>query len=293
MLLLLCGLLPGVLSYTVQPSWSRPLRPVATVRSAPVTAALAAEPETDSVLGEVSVCTGSGMLVIEPERRAEAKVGSLLAFGGGATGVILFERCGYYFAAALNGEVPVKSESVRLLPASLTIPGWSEDDAWGGVCDCLLQDGDLQPITAEALVARAKEENKAVPVFGETVPASGRRPIGKPLHTGVVAIDALTPIGRGQSMAVFGPNGLPSGAGRTDVGMRIVEAQHLLQSGVKSVLVLSGEGREEEREAIVAQLRASGALDVVRVFTTDSATEAYIAASAACSFAEVGPPRPA
>eukprot|EP00966_Prymnesium_polylepis_P222039 5137475-Prymnesium_polylepis.1 len=65
-----------------------------------------------------------------------------------------------------------------------------------------MEEADASPATADALVARASTAGSSA-VFGDTVPAALRRPIGSSLHTGVVAIDALTPIGRGQSMALF------------------------------------------------------------------------------------------
>ena len=67
--------------------------------------------------------------------------------------------------------------------------------------------------------------------------AAQRRPIGASLHTGVVAIDALAPIGRGQSMMLFGPDALPAGSRRTDLALRLISAQTQLASGVRCVLV--------------------------------------------------------
>lgn len=206
MLLLLLGSLVSCgLTYSLRPPAGRVMQRM-TQQSLYIARAVAAEPETDSTLGEVAASTASGLLVIAPERRGEAKVGTMLAFSGGATGVILFERCGYYFAASLSGAFPAKSECVELLPTNLSIARWEEGSAWGGVFNYLMSDAGSADSSA-ALLARA-DEHDATAVFGQPVPAAGRRPIGSSLHTGVLAIDALTPIGRGQSMALFGPNGV-------------------------------------------------------------------------------------
>lgn len=234
-------------------------------------------------LGQVT-SSKDGLLVISPEARAEAKIGTLLAFGGGATGVILFERCGYYFAGVLQGKQPKPSETVTLLDTNLSVPVFRDGSEWGGECDFLLRSpcstaspSDLSPTSEEGEVSQ---------VFAEPVPAAGRRPIGSSMHTGVVAIDALTPIGRGQSMALFGPNGLPQGAGRTELALRVIEAQHALGSDVKCVLVLSSEEEEGRKEEVLARLRESGTIERVRVLCPKSDTETMIAASAACTLAE-------
>jgi hypothetical protein len=220
--------LPACLTYTVR---VRPTLSAAFTAAVPRSVEPRAAVDVEFSLGKVA-SSKDGLLVIAPEARAEAKTGTLLSFAGGATGVILFERCGYYFASALSGGSPQPSEAVSLLDANLSIPLWREGSQWGGPCSAVFTELDSEPATAEALVAQGSSDG-AVAVFGEPVPAAGRRPIGSSMHTGVIAIDALTPIGRGQSMALFGPNGLPSGAGRTDLAMRVIEAQHTLSSGVK------------------------------------------------------------
>lgn len=67
--------------------------------------------------------------------------------------------------------------------------------------------------------------------------------------------------------------GLPEGAGRTDLAMRIIEAQHKLGSDVKCMLVLSEDEGEDEREGLIQRLRQTGAIENVRVMTSRSPTE--------------------
>lgn len=103
------------------------------------------------------------------------------------------------------------------------------------------------------------------------------------MHTGIVAMDALTPLGRGQSMAVFGPDELPAGAGRSELASRVVCAQAALPSGIKSILVCTGEPAQQE--AAIEGLRAGGALESTMVLRAGSPTEGVLAMQAACSIA--------
>ena len=235
--------------------------------------------EGTSLLGKVvSVGSLEGLVVVRPEARELIRIGALLSFGRGGTGVVLAERCGLYFAKAMGGTVPTVAESVSMINMNMTVHAWEPIDGneWGGVVD-YLGGGDTQ-------VAQGATPTTAVNVFGEPVPAARRRPIGSSLHTGVVAIESLAPIGRGQSMMLFGPDGLPSGCGRTDLALRVIGAQHQLGSDVKCMLVLSGP--EHEREQTLAAMRESGVLDHTRVLVANTPLEAIVAASAACSIAE-------
>ena len=239
----------------------------------------------DSVLlGKVQATPLNGVVAIRPEARELARVGTMLKFGAGGTGVIVAERCGLYFAAALDGNVPKTSEEVSLLPRNLTVVGWDGDVAsWGGVHDFLgrpTKGGALAD--ASASVGGGADD---MPVFAQPVSAAQRRPIGASLHTGVVAIDALAPIGRGQSMMLFGPDALPAGSGRTDVALRLITAQTQLGSGVRCVLVLADQDAEARQRAIDA-LAAAGALENTKVIEAATPIEGYIAAQTACSIAQ-------
>ena len=258
-----------------------PGRSAPPLRRAAVAHALLADPAaaisegSSALLGEVLSIDAAGLITIKPQDRELARVGALLSFDGGGVGVIVSERCGLYFASTVEGAIPQASEPATLLPGNLTVA--VDDDApWGGLHD---------HFGVAAAAASAVGPNvRQVSVFGEPVGQARRRPIGSPLHTGVVAIEALAPIGRGQSMMVFGPDSLPAGSGRTDLALRIISAQHELQTDVKCVLVLGG--TDGERASSISKLRASGALESVKVLEATTPLQAMIAASAACSIAE-------
>lgn len=235
------------------------------------------------LLGKVRAVSLDGLVSILPEDRGSAQVGTMLKFGGGGTGVIIAERCGLYFAAALDGVAPTTDQEAVLLPQNLTVAGWNRDaDAWGGPHDYL-----GRPTTdgvAKAGAAAHGTSDDPV-VFAPPVTAAQRRPIGASLHTGVVAIDALAPIGRGQSMMLFGPDSLPPGSGRTDLALRIIRAQKDLGSGVRCVLVLAEPDAEARRRAIDA-LAEAGALQNTKILEAATPIEGYIAAQTACSIAQ-------
>ena len=83
-----------------------------------------------------------------------------------------------------------------------------------------------------------------VAVFITPAAQSELKPINRSLHSGTLAIDALTPIGRGQSMMIFGEDG----TGKSTIGWDAVLAQ--AQSDVHCVIALSSGGVERARRAL-------------------------------------------
>ena len=187
-------------------AYSLPTPHRASLRARPVYAVATAVPTTPAssdsplqTLGEIVSCEDD-LVVIAPAARAEAPVGALLELGGdGAVGVIVMERCGLYFAARLQGAAPAADAPARLLATNLSV-AVPADGEWAGVRDYL-----ARPLGGTSFAPLpSAEAADAVRVFDDAVPAPGRKPISTSLHTGVVAVDALTPLGRGQSCAVFG-----------------------------------------------------------------------------------------
>jgi F-type H+-transporting ATPase subunit alpha len=117
-------------------------------------------------------------------------------------------------------------------------------------------------------------------VFAPKVAQSRRAPISQPLHTGVLAIDSLAPIGRGQSMLILGPDTLPPGAGRSALAHRVLSGAAASAPDVKRVYVTdAARGGDASRAAW-----AEG----TRVLTTRTDAEMLIAAQAGCSLAQAG-----
>src|SRR3954470_13164252 len=116
-------------------------------------------------------------------------------------------------------------------------------------------------------------------------PAPGiaeRQPVDEPLQTGVKAIDAMIPIGRGQRELIIGDRK----TGKTAIAIDTI----LNQKGTGVVCVYVAIAQKESTTAgLVEILRRHGALDytiVVAAGASDPAPLQYIAPYAGCAMAE-------
>ncbi|HEV3344866.1 MAG TPA: F0F1 ATP synthase subunit alpha [Pirellulales bacterium] len=111
---------------------------------------------------------------------------------------------------------------------------------------------------------------------------AGRQPVREPLQTGIKAIDAMTPIGRGQRELIIGDRK----TGKTAIGIdAIINQRH---SGVKCFYVAIGQ-KESTVATVVEALRKHGAMDyttVVVAGASDPAPLQYVAAYSGTAMAE-------
>jgi len=109
-----------------------------------------------------------------------------------------------------------------------------------------------------------------------------RQPVKEPLQTGLKAIDAMIPIGRGQRELIIGDRG----TGKTAVALDTI----LNQRGGDVICVYCAIGQRAGKVAsVVETLRERGALEytiVVAANASDPAPMQYIAPYAACALAE-------
>ncbi len=116
-------------------------------------------------------------------------------------------------------------------------------------------------------------------------PAPGvveRQPVKTPLQTGIKAIDAMTPIGRGQRELIIGDRK----TGKTAIAIDTIINQK--DENVICVYVACGQ-MESKTAAVVEKLREYGAMDytiVVVASSSDAAPLQYIAPYAGCAMAE-------
>ncbi|HPX55084.1 MAG TPA: F0F1 ATP synthase subunit alpha [Syntrophales bacterium] len=109
-----------------------------------------------------------------------------------------------------------------------------------------------------------------------------RQPVNQPLYTGLKAIDAMTPIGRGQRELIIGDRQI----GKTAIGIDAIIRQK--DTGVKCIYVAIGQKKSTVAQ-VVENLRKNGAMPytcVVSACASDPATLQYIAAYAGCSIGE-------
>lgn len=109
-----------------------------------------------------------------------------------------------------------------------------------------------------------------------------REPVSQPVQTGIKAIDAMIPIGRGQRELIIGDRQ----TGKTAVAVDTI----LNQKGQDMICVYVAVGQKESKVArLVQKLKEAGAMDytvVVSAGASDSASLLYIAPYAGVTIAE-------
>ncbi len=109
-----------------------------------------------------------------------------------------------------------------------------------------------------------------------------RQPVKEPLQTGIKAIDAMIPIGRGQRELIIGDRG----TGKTAIAIDTIINQK--GTGVICVYVAIGQKRSTVA-SVVEKLREAGALEytiVVSATASDPAPLQFIAPYSGCALAE-------
>jgi len=94
-----------------------------------------------------------------------------------------------------------------------------------------------------------------------------RQPVCEPMQTGLKAVDALTPIGRGQRELIIGDRK----TGKTAIGIDAILNQR--DSGVKCFYVAIGQ-KESTVAGIIEKLREYGAMDYTTVIVSGASTPA-------------------
>ncbi len=109
-----------------------------------------------------------------------------------------------------------------------------------------------------------------------------RQPVREPLQTGIKAIDAMTPIGRGQRELIIGDRK----TGKTAIGIDAIINQR--GSGVKCFYVAVGQ-KESTVAGVIEALRKNGAMDYTTVILSGASAPAplqYVAPYAGTAMAE-------
>ncbi len=114
-----------------------------------------------------------------------------------------------------------------------------------------------------------------------------RKSVTTPLQTGITAIDAMIPIGRGQRELIIGDRQ----TGKTAVALDAIVNQKRTQNTDRPVIcIYVAIGQKESKVAkIVAELKKRGAMDYTIVVTagaSESAALSYIAPFAGCAMGE-------
>ena len=109
-----------------------------------------------------------------------------------------------------------------------------------------------------------------------------RQPVGEPMYTGIKAIDAMTPIGRGQRELIIGDRQI----GKTAICVDAILNQK--ETDVYCIYVAIGQKKSTVAQ-VVDVLRKNGAMDyttVVSACASDPATQQFIAPYSGCAIGE-------
>ena len=226
----------------------------------------------DVAAAQVGTIVGVGDGIARITGLPGASVNELLEFEGGTLGLALnLEE--EVIGCVVLGEVQhiEEGQAVKATGRILSVP--VGDGLLGRVVNAL-----GQPIDGKGPLGATVERRMEVQAPGIT----GRKPVHEPLQTGLKAIDAMTPIGRGQRELIIGDRK----TGKTTVAVDTIINQRGL--GVKCIYVAIG-----QKESTVAQtvetLRQYGALDytvVVVAGASDPAPFKYLAPYAGCAMGQ-------
>jgi F-type H+-transporting ATPase subunit alpha len=202
----------------------------------------------------------------------ETAVNEVLEFESGTLGLALNLDEASIGAVVLGQADEVEEgQTVKATGRILSVP--VGDALVGRVVDSL-----GQPIDGKGPIAANETRRLEVQAPGIV----GRQPVSEPLQTGIKAIDAMTPIGRGQRELIIGDRK----TGKTTVAIDTILNQR--GQGVKCIYVAIGQKGSSVAQT-VATLEQHGAMEYTVVVNAPAADEAvfkYLAPYAGCAMGQ-------
>jgi F-type H+/Na+-transporting ATPase subunit alpha len=202
----------------------------------------------------------------------DAAVNELLEFESGDVGLALNLDEESIGAVVLGEAAAVKEgQSVKATGRILSVP--VGDGLLGRVVD-----GLGNPVDGGGALTGVQERRMEIQAPG----IMGRQPVHEPLQTGIKAIDAMTPVGRGQRELIIGDRK----TGKTTIAVDTIINQRGL--GVKCIYVAIGQ-KESTVANTVKTLDDHGAMDytvVVVAGASDPAPFKYLAPYAGCAMGQ-------
>src|SRR5438270_2506488 len=202
----------------------------------------------------------------------DAAVNELLEFEDGTTGLALNLDEESIGAVVLGEAAHIEEgQTVKATGRILSVP--VGDGLLGRVVD-----GMGAPIDGKGPLTNVESRRMEIQAPGIT----GRQPVHEPLQTGIKAIDAMTPIGRGQRELVIGDRK----TGKTTVAVDTILNQR--GQGVKCIYVAVGQKGSSVAQT-VATLESRGAMDytvVVNAPAADPAVFKSLAPYAGCAIGQ-------
>jgi F-type H+-transporting ATPase subunit alpha len=202
----------------------------------------------------------------------DAAVNELLEFESGDVGLALNLDEESIGAVVLGEAAAVKEgEAVKATGRILSVP--VGDGLLGRVVDAL-----GNPVDGRGPLAGVQNRRMEIQAPG----IMGRQPVHEPLQTGIKAIDAMTPVGRGQRELIIGDRK----TGKTTIAIDTILNQRGL--GVKCIYVAIGQ-KESTVANTVATLDEHGAMDytvVIVAGASDPSPFKYLAPYAGCAMGQ-------
>ncbi len=197
--------------------------------------------------------------------------GELLQFESGAFGMAI--------------DLEEDGAGVVLLNTTDVVTVGSRVRGTGRVCDVPVGDAMIGRVVdpiGRALDGAEIESDTYYPVERPAPDLVSRRAVDTPLLTGMISIDSLVPIGRGQRELIIGDRQ----TGKTAVAINAI----LNQKGKDVICIYCAIGQKASTvSSVIKTLRASGAMDysvVVAATASDSPAMQYLSPYAACSIGE-------
>lgn len=235
--------------------------------------AFSADPKTQNV-GKVEKFTDG---VVQASGLTKAFMGEIISFQDGSEGFILNLDEDNASIIILSGGKNVKEgDTVKTTGKNLTIN--ASDALLGRVID-----PNGTPLDGKAAIKKGKE----MPLEKIAAGVVEREPVNTPLKTGIKAIDAMFPIGRGQRELIIGDRGL----GKTAIAIDTIINQKNQGKGQKRVIcIYVAIGQKQSSVAqVVEKLKQEDALPytiVVAASASESAASQYLAPYAGVAVAE-------
>ena len=203
-----------------------------------------------------------------------ALAGELLTFPSGVQGMVMNLEYDNIGCVLLGDDTKVKEgDTVTRTGKVISIP--VGDALLGRVVNPL-----GQPLDGRGAIKTT--ETRPMEVIAPGVVE--RQPVKEPLQTGLKAIDAMVPIGRGQRELIIGDRQ----TGKTAIAIDTIINQKQEKSGVICIYVAIGQ-KQSTIAQVVKTLEDAGALEytiVVSASASDPASLLYIAPYAGCAMGE-------
>ncbi|HSA83255.1 MAG TPA: F0F1 ATP synthase subunit alpha, partial [Patescibacteria group bacterium] len=232
-----------------------------------------ADPKTQNI-GRVEKNTDG---VIQASGLTNAFMGEIIAFQDGSEGFILNLDEDSASIILLSGGKDIKEDDIiKTTGRHLTIN--ASEDLLGRVIN-----PQGQPLDGKASIKKGKEMSLEKIAAGVVE----RIDVNTPLKTGIKAIDAMFPIGRGQRELIIGDRGL----GKTAIAIDTIINQKNQAKGQKRVIcIYVAIGQKQSSVAqVVDKLRQEDALPytiVIAASASESAASQYLAPYAGSAVAE-------